>query len=215
MCDCHIFNCKLAKKCDILDIEDAYEKYSCENSLCNNEICDNCFIICKCGCNNKICQLCANICEIGACQNYVCIQNAKEVKNTKELQKTKEVKKTEEIQKKMIEEKKCQTGCGRTYICIDHRYINEDIIICYECAEDSEYDCKCGINCNNDIIYKNCEIKCMVRKECTNYINLIHMKKNNLNHSCKNCGEFKYACIDCFIIINDEKYCKPCFLGNN
>ena len=184
--------------CDCVKLkeDDEIQIYRCKNTYCRNKICDNCLIICNC-CDNTICKLCAKLCEIENCQNYVCIPIAKKTNSdTLKLEYNYE-----------YDENSCWAGCGRNYICIDHRsYLyDEDLIVCMSCTDESEYNCKCG-DCDNNIIYKNCEVKCQVKKDCINYIKSNHMLVN----SCENCGTIEYACIDCFVTIDECTYCANC-----
>jgi len=186
MCDCVI---------------DGFKKV-CENGDCCNKICDDCTILCNC-CDNKICKSCAALCEITEddqpCKNYLCIPLLKILKKIND--------KYEYKYYYDYDANPCWTGCGIKHVCIDHRYItDEDIVICRDCSDGSKYICKCG-DCFEEKIYKNCEEKCQVREECTNYIKSNHMIVNN----CKKCERtHRYSCIDCFVSINGEKYCIPC-----
>jgi hypothetical protein len=187
---------------------DCVEEYSCKNiyckniycknPYCENKICTSCAIECNC-CDNSICTECAALCEIEGCTAYICIPKIKKYDSSNNI-----------YYEYDREANPCWTGCGRNHICLDHRcYLyDEDLVICINCEEGSEYICKCG-DCFDHKIYKNCEIKCQVRKECTNYIKSNHMLTNN----CETCNvgdEVKYSCIDCFIIIDDKKYCVNC-----
>ena len=197
MCDCDIINRGMIKKEDIF-VEDAYKKYGCQNIHCTNNICENCAIICNC-CDNSICTPCAALCEIGSCTTYICIPKIKKYDSNNNI-----------YYEYNYDANPCWTGCGRKYICLDHRchLYDEDLVICINCEEDSEYICKCG--CFDQKIYKNCEVKCQVREDCTNYIKSNHMLENNCDTCSKVIGRYQYSCIDCFIIIDDKKYCVNC-----
>jgi hypothetical protein len=124
--------------CDINEF-----KNTCENNYCNNKMCDNCTKFCDC-CDNKICKSCAALCEIEGCENYVCIPLFQEINDKYEYE-----------YKYNYESNPCWAGCGIKYACIAHRHItDEDLVICINCSDGSEYICKCG-NCLEDIIYKN------------------------------------------------------------